>query len=98
MNSIIVFTGNNNEFNLIPELKKQVINYMGERSIEDKVENTPHIILRGTLDTDDRTAISNMIEKFNSQSIAMLLIEVKNINNCNLSKFILDLKPIGDEV
>ena len=95
MKTIVVFTANDSEFPKIPELKDKVLSYMGGRSIDDPCGGSPHIVLRGTLDAEDRKAISGMVEQTNSQSITALLIEG---NSNKLSNFIVDLKWIDNSL
>lgn len=83
MKSYLTFFASYTEANLIPGLKQQIRDYLGKRMIENECEDSPALILNQELSNDDYTQITSLVEKLNSQSVSVLIIESPAANSLN---------------
>ena len=75
MKRFLVFIASYQEAALIPGLKQQVKDYLGKRMIENDCEDYPALVLNQELNDEDYTQITSLVEKLNSQSVSILVIE-----------------------
>lgn len=81
----LIFLASYEEANLIPALKEALILYFGTRNIEERYDKFPVLVVK-ELTTEDRTAITSVVENLKSQSVQVIISE-KKLN----SDYIVDL-------
>lgn len=75
METTVIILSGINEVNYIPTLKTEIISYLGQRLISSEMKDSFCIGIYGTLDDEDKKAISLMVEKTNSPTLSILFIE-----------------------
>lgn len=75
METTVIIVSGLNEVNYIPTLKEEIINYLGGRLISSEMKDSPCLGVYGTLDDEDKKAISMMVEKTNSPTLSILFVE-----------------------
>lgn len=75
METTVIIVSGLNEVNYIPTLKEEIINYLGGRLISSEMKDSPCLGVYGTLDNEDKKAISMMVEKTNSPTLSILFVE-----------------------
>ena len=83
MQTLLLFYSALNETEKISPLKVGVMNYVGKRMILDECPGCPSLILNDILNNEDRSFIRNMVEKANSQTMAVFFIETPNVKAIN---------------
>lgn len=75
METTVIIVSGLNEVNYIPTLKEEIISYLGGRLISSEMKDSPCLGVYGTLQEEDKKAISMMVEKTNSPTLSILFVE-----------------------
>lgn len=75
METTVIIISGINEVNSIPALKQEIIEYLGKRLISSEMKDSTCLGVYGTLQEEDKKAISMMVEKLNSPTLCILFIE-----------------------
>ena len=78
METTLLIYANNSEQEKIPALKNEIVDYLGLRLVSSEMVGFPSIGIYGTLNPEDKKAISLMVEKTNSPTLSILFIEHSN--------------------
>lgn len=73
--TVILITAAYNEVDKTKSLKREIIEYVGNRLIADVVEDSPAIILNTTLNVVDKNLIAGLVNKSNIESAIVLFVE-----------------------
>lgn len=93
--AILLFVGNYADTENIPELKAQVIEYLGGRMIKDNCPDAPILKLSESLNAKDVSDICQMISNMSGNSLSVLYIKAESEEESSvLSRLFLELKPI----
>lgn len=81
------------EANLVNDIKKEIISFLGKRMINDELEGYPGLIINDILSEDDKTAITGIIADI-SEEISILLIESSENDEFGLNKYLITIDNI----
>ena len=81
------------EANLVNDIKKEIISFLGKRMINDELESYPGLIINDVLSEDDKTAITGIIADI-SEEISVLLIESSENEEFGLNKYLITIDNI----
>jgi len=83
MQTLLLFYSALTESEKISSLKQGIENYIGKRMILDECPGCPSLMLNDVLNNEDRSFIKNMVEKANSQTMAIFFVETPNVKAIN---------------
>lgn len=85
MKTTILLLASFSEFNELMGLKEEICSYLGQRMVLERMDGFPALVIRDTLDNEDKGYISNLVEKLNSPSIGILYVEGEATFTNNIS-------------